>query len=131
MGPIDCPETSVTNYLSTLRNIPEGRRSHLYRSESLKSSNSFSSLTIYTTFCVQQFGSEFNALFWGDRFESQVEQLSWVKFLFDFRDTVQENAERYLTLGQTASSNIIFSSLFVTQPFIEAVMILNPKVVLK
>jgi hypothetical protein len=27
MGPIDCPETSVTNYRSTLRNIPEERRS--------------------------------------------------------------------------------------------------------
>jgi len=28
MGPIGCPETSVTNYHSTLRNIPEERRSH-------------------------------------------------------------------------------------------------------
>jgi hypothetical protein len=25
MGPIDCPETSVTNYKSTMRNIPEER----------------------------------------------------------------------------------------------------------
>jgi hypothetical protein len=25
MGPIGCPETSVTNYQSTLRNIPEER----------------------------------------------------------------------------------------------------------
>jgi hypothetical protein len=63
MGPIDCPETSATNDLSTLRNIPEGRRSHLHRGESLKSSNSFSSLKIYTTFCIQQFGSGINALF--------------------------------------------------------------------
>jgi len=44
-----------------------------------------------------------------------------VKFLFDFRETIQENAERYLKLGQTAVSHFIFSSLFVTQPFIEAV----------
>jgi len=27
MGPIGCPETSVINYQSTLRNIPEERRS--------------------------------------------------------------------------------------------------------
>jgi hypothetical protein len=26
MGPIGCPETSVTDYQSTLRNIPEKRR---------------------------------------------------------------------------------------------------------
>ena len=31
------PEISVTNHRSTLRNIPEGRRPHLYRGESLKS----------------------------------------------------------------------------------------------
>ena len=37
MEPICCPETSVTNYRSTPRKIPEGRRSHLYRDESLKS----------------------------------------------------------------------------------------------
>ena len=28
MGPIGCPETSVKYYHSTLRNIPEERRSH-------------------------------------------------------------------------------------------------------
>ena len=39
MGLIGCPETSVTNYQSTLRNIPEGRRSHLHSSRSLKSRN--------------------------------------------------------------------------------------------
>ena len=32
-----CPETSVPNYRSTLRNIPEERRSHSYRGGSLKS----------------------------------------------------------------------------------------------
>ena len=37
MGPIGCPETSVRNYRSTLRNIPEERRSHLHRGGSLKS----------------------------------------------------------------------------------------------
>jgi hypothetical protein len=29
MGPIRCPETSVKDYYSTLRNIPEGCRSYL------------------------------------------------------------------------------------------------------
>ena len=37
MGPIGCPETSVTNYLSTLRNIPGERRPHYYRGGSLES----------------------------------------------------------------------------------------------
>jgi hypothetical protein len=37
MGPICCPETSVQNYQSTLRNIPEERRSNLHRGGSLKS----------------------------------------------------------------------------------------------
>jgi hypothetical protein len=35
MGPIGCPETSVWNYLYTLRNIPEERRSYLHRGGSL------------------------------------------------------------------------------------------------
>ena len=37
MGPIGCPETSVTDYQSTLHNIPEGRRCHLQWGGSLKS----------------------------------------------------------------------------------------------
>jgi len=37
MGSIGCPETSVRNYYSTLRNIPEQRKSHLHRGGSLKS----------------------------------------------------------------------------------------------
>jgi hypothetical protein len=37
MGPIRCPETSVNNYHSTLRNIPEERRSQVHRGGSLKS----------------------------------------------------------------------------------------------
>jgi hypothetical protein len=37
MGPIGCPETSLTNYHSTLRKIPEECISHLHRSRSLKS----------------------------------------------------------------------------------------------
>jgi hypothetical protein len=36
MGPMVCPETSVTNYQSTLRNIPEERRLTLHCYESLK-----------------------------------------------------------------------------------------------
>ena len=35
--PIGSPETSVRNYHSTLRNIPEERRSHIHRGESLNS----------------------------------------------------------------------------------------------
>jgi hypothetical protein len=31
MGPTDCPETSVQNYHSALRNISEERRSQLHR----------------------------------------------------------------------------------------------------
>jgi hypothetical protein len=37
MGPIRCPETSVKNYHTTPRNIPEERRSHQHRGGSLKS----------------------------------------------------------------------------------------------
>jgi len=37
MGPISCPETSVTNYQSTLRKMPEEGRLHLYGGENLKS----------------------------------------------------------------------------------------------
>jgi hypothetical protein len=37
IGPIDCPETSVQNYHSTLRDIPKQRRSHRNRGGSLKS----------------------------------------------------------------------------------------------
>jgi hypothetical protein len=29
MGPIDCSETTVTNYQSTLRKIPKDRRTHV------------------------------------------------------------------------------------------------------
>ena len=35
-GPIGCTETPVNNYQFALRNIPEGRRSHLHRDGSLK-----------------------------------------------------------------------------------------------
>ena len=37
VGPIGCPETSVTSYHSSLRNISEERRSHLGRGARLKS----------------------------------------------------------------------------------------------
>jgi hypothetical protein len=37
MGPKGCPETSVTNYQSTLPNILEERTSDLHRGGSLKS----------------------------------------------------------------------------------------------
>ena len=37
MGPIGCPETSVKDYLSTLHNTPEERRSDQHRSGGLKS----------------------------------------------------------------------------------------------
>jgi hypothetical protein len=38
MGPILCPETLVSNYHMTPRNIPEERRTHQHRGGSLKSS---------------------------------------------------------------------------------------------
>jgi hypothetical protein len=38
-GPTGCPETSIQTYHSTLRNIPEERRSHLHHGGSLKSCN--------------------------------------------------------------------------------------------
>jgi hypothetical protein len=37
MGTMGCPKTSLQNYHSTLRNIPEERRPHLHRGGSLKS----------------------------------------------------------------------------------------------
>jgi hypothetical protein len=37
MEPISCPETSVKDYHSSLRNIPEERRCHQHRRGSLKS----------------------------------------------------------------------------------------------
>jgi len=37
MGLLDCPETSVTNFQSTMRNVSENLRSYLHRSGSLKS----------------------------------------------------------------------------------------------
>jgi len=47
-GPICCPETSVTEYQCTLRNIPEERISHLHESVSLKSrkSNTYSQISV-------------------------------------------------------------------------------------
>jgi hypothetical protein len=40
MGPIGCPETSLQNYHTTLRNISEEHRSHLHRGGSLESRSS-------------------------------------------------------------------------------------------
>jgi hypothetical protein len=39
IGSVDCPETSVTHYHFTLRNITEARRSNFYRGGDLKSYN--------------------------------------------------------------------------------------------
>ena len=36
MRPLGCPESSVQNYRSTLRNVPEDRRCHLHSGGSLK-----------------------------------------------------------------------------------------------
>ena len=36
MGPIDCPETSVTNHQTTLSNIPEEQRPHFHVGASLR-----------------------------------------------------------------------------------------------
>jgi len=56
-GPIDCLETSVMNYLSTMHNNPEEHISHLHRGGSLKSSK-FRNIQI---FCLMSFIS--NCLF--------------------------------------------------------------------
>jgi hypothetical protein len=49
MGPIGCPEASVKNYHSTMRNMAEERRSDLQRGESLKSRklSSFMTLSLF------------------------------------------------------------------------------------
>jgi hypothetical protein len=41
MGPLGCPETSVQNYHSALRNTPEERRYHVHRGGSVKSVSTF------------------------------------------------------------------------------------------
>jgi len=48
MGPRGCSETSVTNYQSTLRNIPEERRSHLHLGGGVNSCRNF---VVYTIKC--------------------------------------------------------------------------------
>ena len=47
MGPLGCPETSVRNCRSTLRNIPEERRSRLLHGGSLKSEAHFTSALVH------------------------------------------------------------------------------------
>jgi hypothetical protein len=44
--PVGCPETSVQNYKSTLRSIPEECRSDLHHSGSLKSRTELSSNSV-------------------------------------------------------------------------------------
>jgi hypothetical protein len=56
MGPICCAETSVNNYHTTPRNIPEERRCHLHRGGSLKSrllSSCWYSCFLFCRSCVQ------------------------------------------------------------------------------
>jgi len=48
MGPIGCPETSVTNYQCTLCNIPEEGRPYVHHGGSLKSCK----VRIFSVFCV-------------------------------------------------------------------------------
>jgi len=63
MGPIGLAGTSVTNCRSTLRNIPEERRSHWHRGESLKSRNCWRQLykffycsrTMYRMYCAADY----------------------------------------------------------------------------
>jgi hypothetical protein len=56
MGQICCPETSVNNYHTTLRNASEERRSHQHRGGSLKSrllqTHVFSSLQLKDNLCM-------------------------------------------------------------------------------
>jgi hypothetical protein len=58
MGPIGCPETSVKDCQSTLRNIPEERRCHEHRGGSLKSLV-MSSLRKFRANTVKQFSDWF------------------------------------------------------------------------
>jgi len=51
MGPLGCPETSITNYQSTLRNIPEERKSDLRCGGSLNS-RLIRLITVATLFLV-------------------------------------------------------------------------------
>jgi hypothetical protein len=53
MEPTGCPETSVPNYHCTLRNIPEGRSSHLRRGGSMKSCIRFGHHRKHTAFAKQ------------------------------------------------------------------------------
>ena len=62
MEPMACSETSVINYLYSLRNIPEERNSHLLRGGSLKSHNI--TLSLDATSCssrvtYQRFGQTY------------------------------------------------------------------------
>jgi len=59
MGPICCPETSVSNYRPTLRNIPEEGISRLHRDESLSSSTQRSSYYIKVTKSEESHGRDF------------------------------------------------------------------------
>ena len=52
MGSICCPEMSVTNYQSTLRNIPEDRRLRIHRGESLRSRKLWQKFTVISEECV-------------------------------------------------------------------------------
>jgi hypothetical protein len=54
MGPIGCPETSVQNYHSTLRDIPEDSRPHPHRGEKLKSRKIYKNLKKYFGFKKMQ-----------------------------------------------------------------------------
>jgi hypothetical protein len=52
IGPVGCPEMSVTTYHSKLRNIPEERRPHLHRDGRSKSR--------MPGFCLKNSGAEFH-----------------------------------------------------------------------
>ena len=55
MGPIRCPETSVNNYHTTPRNIPEERRSYQHRGGSLKSEFAKGTLICFGVTLSQRF----------------------------------------------------------------------------
>jgi hypothetical protein len=54
LGPIGCPEKLVTNYHSTLRNMPEERRSHLNCDGSLKWSTKSDLQSVKCKSCFSQ-----------------------------------------------------------------------------
>jgi hypothetical protein len=60
MGPICCPETSVNNYHTTPRNIPEERATHVVKSITDTNIFSLNSPCIFTILDIHQQNAQIN-----------------------------------------------------------------------